>query len=78
MNASKNISASVKARLQNVAAKRGDDFSRLLLRDGIERPPYRFGLRQERAGQLKLIIGSRRRLCLEDRISVLSGAPVTA
>ncbi|HKB89960.1 MAG TPA: nucleotidyl transferase AbiEii/AbiGii toxin family protein [Opitutaceae bacterium] len=41
MNAPKNIAASVKARLQNVAAKRGDDFNLLLLRYGIERLLFR-------------------------------------
>lgn len=41
MNASKNISASVKARLQNVAATRGEDFNLLLLRYGIERLLFR-------------------------------------
>ena len=37
----KNIAASVKARLQNVAAKRDEDFNLLLLRYGIERLLYR-------------------------------------
>ena len=41
MNAPKNISASVKARLQNVAAKRGEDFNLMLLRYGIERLLFR-------------------------------------
>jgi hypothetical protein len=41
MSAPKNIAASVKARLQNVAAKRGDDFNLLLLRYGIERLLFR-------------------------------------
>ena len=41
MNAPKNISASVKARLQNVAATRGEDFNLLLLRYGIERLLFR-------------------------------------
>ena len=41
MNAPKNISASVKARLQNVAAIRGEDFNLLLLRYGIERLLFR-------------------------------------
>ena len=41
MNTPKNISASVKARLQNVAATRGEDFNLLLLRYGIERLLFR-------------------------------------
>ena len=41
MNAPKNISASVKSRLQNVAATRGEDFNLLLLRYGIERLLFR-------------------------------------
>jgi hypothetical protein len=41
MNGPKNIAASVKARLQNVASKRGDDFNLLLLRYGIERLLFR-------------------------------------
>lgn len=41
MSAPKNISASVKARLQNVAGKRGEDFNLLLLRYGIERLLFR-------------------------------------
>lgn len=41
MNASKSISASVKALLQNVAATRGEDFNLLLLRYGIERLLFR-------------------------------------
>lgn len=41
MNGPKNISASVKARLQNVAGKRGEDFNLLLLRYGIERLLFR-------------------------------------
>jgi len=41
MNAPKNISASVKARLRNVAATRGEDFNLLLLRYGIERLLFR-------------------------------------
>ncbi len=41
MSAPKNISASVKARLQNVAGKRGEDFNPLLLRYGIERLLFR-------------------------------------
>jgi hypothetical protein len=41
MSVSKNIAASVKARLQNVARKRGDDFNLLLLRYGIERLLFR-------------------------------------
>jgi hypothetical protein len=41
MSASKNIAASVKARLQNVAGKRGEDFNLLLLRYGIERLLFR-------------------------------------
>lgn len=41
MKAPKNISASVKARLQNVAATRGEDFNLLLLRYGIERLLFR-------------------------------------
>jgi hypothetical protein len=41
MSAPKNIAASVKARLQNVANKRGDDFNLLLLRYGIERLLFR-------------------------------------
>lgn len=41
MNGPKNIAASVKARLQNVASKRDDDFNLLLLRYGIERLLFR-------------------------------------
>jgi len=41
MNGPKNIAASVKARLQNVAVKRGEDFNLLLLRYGIERLLFR-------------------------------------
>lgn len=41
MSAPKNIAASVKTRLQNVAGKRGDDFNLLLLRYGIERLLFR-------------------------------------
>ncbi|MGH7943619.1 MAG: nucleotidyl transferase AbiEii/AbiGii toxin family protein [Opitutaceae bacterium] len=41
MTGRKNIAASVKARLQNVAGRRGDDFNLLLLRYGIERLLYR-------------------------------------
>ena len=41
MNTPKNISVSVKARLQNVAATRGEDFNLLLLRYGIERLLFR-------------------------------------
>lgn len=41
MSAPKNIAASVKARLQAVAGKRGDDFNLLLLRYGIERLLFR-------------------------------------
>ena len=41
MNTPENISASVKARLQNVAAIRGEDFNLLLLRYGIERLLFR-------------------------------------
>jgi hypothetical protein len=41
MNGPKNIAASVKARLQNVAGKRGEDFNLLLLRYGIERLLFR-------------------------------------
>lgn len=41
MSAPKNISVSVKARLQNVASKRGEDFNLLLLRYGIERLLFR-------------------------------------
>lgn len=41
MSAPKNIAASVKARLQNVAGKRGEDFNLLLLRYGIERLLFR-------------------------------------
>jgi len=41
MSATKNIAASVKARLQNVAGKRGEDFNLLLLRYGIERLLFR-------------------------------------
>ena len=37
----KNLAASVKARLQNEAARRGDDFNLLLLRYGIERLLFR-------------------------------------
>ena len=39
--APKNLAASVKARLQNEAARRGDDFNLLLLRYGIERLLFR-------------------------------------
>ncbi len=41
MSAPKNIAASVKARLQNVAAQRGESFNLLLLRYGIERLLFR-------------------------------------
>jgi hypothetical protein len=41
MNGPKNLAASVKARLQNVAGKRGEDFNLLLLRYGIERLLFR-------------------------------------
>ena len=41
MSAPKNIAASVKARLQNVAGQRGEDFNLLLLRYGIERLLFR-------------------------------------
>ena len=41
MSAPKNIAASVKARLQNVADKRGEEFNLLLLRYGIERLLFR-------------------------------------
>lgn len=41
MTAPKNIAASVKARLQNVARKRGEDFNLLLVRYGIERLLFR-------------------------------------
>ena len=41
MSTPKNISVSVKARLQNVAATRGEDFNLLLLRYGIERLLFR-------------------------------------
>lgn len=41
MSAPKNLAASVKARLQNVAGKRGEDFNLLLLRYGIERLLFR-------------------------------------
>ena len=41
MSAPKNSAASVKARLQNVAGKRGEDFNLLLLRYGIERLLFR-------------------------------------
>ncbi|MEO6750808.1 MAG: nucleotidyl transferase AbiEii/AbiGii toxin family protein [Opitutus sp.] len=41
MTGPKNIAASVKARLQNVAGKRGEDFNLLLLRYGIERLLFR-------------------------------------
>ena len=41
MSATKNIAASVKTRLQNVAGKRGEDFNLLLLRYGIERLLFR-------------------------------------
>lgn len=44
MSAPKNIAASVKARLQNVAGKRGEDFNLLLLRYGIERLLFRLSL----------------------------------
>lgn len=37
----RNLAASVKARLQNEAARRGDDFNLLLLRYGIERLLFR-------------------------------------
>ena len=39
--APKKLAASVKARLQNEAARRGDDFNLLLLRYGIERLLFR-------------------------------------
>ena len=39
--APKNLAASVKARLQNEAARRGDDFNLLLLRYGIGRFLFR-------------------------------------
>lgn len=41
MTAPKNIAASVKARLQNAASKRGEDFNLVLLRYGIERLLFR-------------------------------------
>ena len=41
MSGPKNIAASVKARLQNVSAARGEDFNLLLLRYGIERLLFR-------------------------------------
>lgn len=41
MSAPKNFAASVKARLQNVAGQRGEDFNLLLLRYGIERLLFR-------------------------------------
>ena len=41
MSGPKNIAASVKARLQNAANKRGEDFNLLLLRYGIERVLFR-------------------------------------
>jgi len=41
MSAPRNTAASVKARLQNVAVKRGEDFNLLLLRYGIERLLFR-------------------------------------
>lgn len=39
--APENLAASVKARLQNEATRRGEDFNLLLLRYGIERLLYR-------------------------------------
>lgn len=50
---SKNLAASVKARLQNVAARRGEDFNLLLLRYGIERLLYRLS-QSPYAGQFLL------------------------
>lgn len=75
MNASKSISASVKARLQNVAATRGEDFNLLLLRYGIERLLPRFGLRQGPEGQFDVIPGRQHRHRFNDGISVLPDAP---
>jgi hypothetical protein len=49
----KNLAASVKARLQNVAARRGEDFNLLLLRYGIERLLYRLS-QSPYAGQFLL------------------------
>jgi hypothetical protein len=40
MTAPKNLAASVKARLQNVATQRGESFNLLLTRYGIERLLY--------------------------------------
>jgi predicted nucleotidyltransferase component of viral defense system len=48
MTAPKNIAASVKARLQNVASKRGDDFNLLLVRYGIERLLFRLSQSRHR------------------------------
>jgi predicted nucleotidyltransferase component of viral defense system len=56
MSATKNISASVKARLQNVAGKRGEDFNLLLLRYGIERLLFR--LSQSRYANRFLLKGA--------------------
>jgi hypothetical protein len=44
MNSPKNISASVKARLQNVANQRGEEFNLILNRYGIERVLYRLSV----------------------------------
>ncbi|MEO7412395.1 MAG: nucleotidyl transferase AbiEii/AbiGii toxin family protein [Opitutaceae bacterium] len=41
MKGSKNVAASVKARLLNIATKRDEDFNLLLLRYGIERVLFR-------------------------------------
>ncbi len=75
MNAPKNISASVKARLQNVAATRGEDFNMLLLRYGIERLLPRVGLGQGPEGQFDVIPGRQHRHRFNDGISVLPDAP---
>ena len=46
MNAPKNLPASVKARLETLAAKRGEEFNLLLTRYGIERLLYRLSQSQ--------------------------------
>ena len=46
MSALKNLSASVKARLETLAGKRGEEFNLLLTRYGIERLLYRLSQSQ--------------------------------
>ena len=75
MNAPKNISASVKSRLQNVAATRGEDFNLLLLRYGIERLLARFGFGQGPERQLDVISGRQHRNRVNNGISVVPDAP---